>query len=54
MKGKVYYSFKFACNGQDWTIKEIEECEKISFIFLKSVNQEDIDKINLKWKHKLL
>lgn len=55
MKNKRYYSYKFNCEGSDWTFKELEELDcKIKFIFSKNMNIEDIDKVNERWKHKLL
>ncbi len=54
VKDKAYTGYKYIKDGSDWNCKEIEEVEgKIKFIFLSSMNDEDIDKINHKWKHKL-
>ncbi len=53
--GKYYHSYKFNHDASDWTYKELEELDcKIKFIFSKNMSAEDIDKVNEKWKHKIL
>lgn len=48
-----YVSYKYLNSGYDWSFSEIEECSKIIFIFSKNLTQDEKDKINSKWKHKL-
>ena len=50
---KGYDTFKYNAEGHDWTIGEMERVESMKFIYAKSVNEQQKEKLKIKWKHKL-
>lgn len=54
LNGKTYHSYRFTDKGCTWTYKELEELESFKIIFSSNMSSEDIDKVNEKWKHKIL
>ena len=48
-----YPELKFASNGYDWNREEMEEVEKIDFIFSNNMTDDEITKIKSKFAHKM-
>lgn len=45
--------YKYYSAGYEWNLAEIEECERVSFIFSDSMDYDDKVKVKEKWKHKM-
>jgi len=44
--------YKYRHRGADYSLMEIEQLDKIDFIFAKSMTNEDKEKVISKWSHK--